>query len=258
MVKLTVNGKVVQANEGEMLLAAIRREHIDVPALCHHEAVEPYGGCRLCMVEITREDWDGWTKQVTSCLYPVEEGLIVTTHSAGVIELRKTIIDLYLARSPKSAVIIKLAAEYGLTQTSYEVVIDGNDCILCGLCTRVCDTLGFSAIAAVGRGHGKEIAPPLNQAPPDCTGCLSCAKVCPTGFIKFEKSESSLEIWGKQFDMIPCGKCGKTTVTREFAEHLSRKRDIPMSYFETCDDCHRGETALTMGRISNWSREPQT
>ena len=65
MVTVTINGKHVHAKEGEMLLAVLRREKIDVPALCHHEAVEPYGACRLCMVEITKSEWKGWTDMVT-------------------------------------------------------------------------------------------------------------------------------------------------------------------------------------------------
>jgi len=254
MVKLTINGRMIQANEGEMLLAVLRREKIDVPALCHHEAVEPFGACRLCTVEITRKEWDGWSKQVTSCLYPVEEGLIVHTHSADVIELRKTIVDLFLARHPNTPEIIELANEYGIEQTSYETVPDGDDCILCGLCTRICDAMGFSAISTVGRGHGKEVAPPLHQAPPDCTGCLACANNCPTNFIKFEKKIDSLTIWHKEFELIKCSKCGSRTITRVFAEHLSQTRDIPIEYFETCDACHRLETASSLGRIAAWSR----
>ena len=109
MVHLTINGKVVKAAEGEMLLPAIRRQGIEVPALCDHAAVEPCGACRLCMVEITRPDWNGWKRQVTSCLYPVEEGLIVSTHTPQILEIRRTILDLYLARCPNSDVIQKMA-----------------------------------------------------------------------------------------------------------------------------------------------------
>lgn len=257
MVNLTINGKVTQAEEGEMLLAVIRREGIDIPALCHHEAVEPSGACRLCTVEITKKEWDGWSNYVTSCLYPVDEGLIVQTHSPKVIELRKTIVDLLLARSPNSPEIRQLAAEYSVMQTSYETVPDGDNCILCGLCTRVCDQMGFHAISTVGRGHGKEIAPPLHQAPPDCVGCLSCAQICPTHFIEFSDDGNTRTIWGKKFEMLKCSKCGKATVTKDFARSLSESKGIPMSYFEICDDCHRKELSLTMGSIVNWEREVQ-
>ncbi|MEA3297436.1 MAG: 2Fe-2S iron-sulfur cluster-binding protein [candidate division Zixibacteria bacterium] len=255
MVSLTINGRVVQAEKGEMLLAVCKREGIEIPALCHHDAVEPFGACRLCMVEITKEEWDGWSNCVTSCLYPVAEGLIVQTHSPEVIELRKTVLDLLLARCPDSQLIRKMAAEYGVTQTSYEPVPDGDNCILCGLCTRVCEQMGFSAISTVGRGHDKEVATPLRQAPPDCVGCLSCVQVCPTGVIKYTDQGNHRTIWEKDFELIKCSKCGKTTITKDFAKKLSESRDIPEDYFDLCDDCHRKELSLTMGSIAAWTRE---
>ncbi len=255
MVSLTINGRIVQAKEGEMLLSVIRREKIDVPALCHHEAVEPFGACRLCVVEITRAEWDGWCDYVTSCLYPAAEGLIVNTHAPKVNELRKTILDLYLARHPKCPEITQLANEYGVSRTSYESVVDGNNCILCGLCTRICDHMGFHAISTVGRGHGKEVAPPLRQAPPACTGCLSCAQNCPTHFIEYKVEDGHVTIWEKKFELLSCTKCGKTSITREFAEHLAKQRNIPFEYFEVCDECHRKEVASTMGKITSWQRE---
>ena len=257
MVHLTINGRVVQATEGEMLLDVIKRLDIDVPAICHHDSVEPFGSCRLCTVEITRADWDGWKNYVTSCLYPVADGLIVNTHSEPVNEIRKTLLDLYLARHPHSLVIQKLAAEHGVVTTSYAEIPDGDDCILCGLCTRICERMGFSAISTVGRGHTKKIAPPLEEAPPDCVGCLACAQCCPTGFIKFTEEGAKRSIWGREFEKIACAKCGKLTLTTEFADSLSATRDIPREYFDICDDCRRKEIAATMGHLSQWSREEE-
>ena len=257
MVTFTINGKMVQASEGEMLLAVIEREGIEIPSICNHKAVEPYGACRLCTVEITRAEWDGWKKHVTSCLYPVEEGLIVSTHTDEVIKMRKTILDLYLARSPKAKYVQELAAQYGIMQTSFEEVSDGDDCILCALCTRVCDAMGFHAISTVNRGHGKEIAPPLKEAPPDCVGCLACAQVCPTNFIKYTDDGVSRTIWGKKFELLQCEQTGKPTITREFAEYLSKNRDIPEEYFKAGDEAHRSELALSMGKIAQWQRQEE-
>ncbi len=258
MVTLTINGKVVQAEEGEMLLTVIRRQNVDIPALCDHEAVEPYGACRLCMVEITKDAWDGWKNHVTSCLYPVEQDLIVSTHTPKVLELRKTLMDLYLARHPETPLVQKLAAEYGLTKTSYEEVPEPNDCILCALCTRVCDHMGFHAISMVNRGHGKEVAPPLHKAPPDCVGCLACAQVCPTQYIKFEDDGDTRKIWDKSFDLIKCSRTGQPSITREFADFLIEHRNIPKEYFDEGDEAHRKETAMRMGAITQWGREDQS
>ncbi len=257
-VNLTINGRHVLADEGEMLLAVCRREGFDIPALCDHAAVEPFGACRLCIVEITKDAWDGWKNYVTACLYPVEQDLIVLTHSPKVLEMRTTLMDMQLARCPESTVIREMAAEYGITKTSYEQVPEPDDCILCGLCTRICDRMGFHAISTVGRGHGKEIAPPLRKAPPDCVGCLSCAENCPTGFIKSEDKGKYRTIWGKKFEMQPCKECGAMTVTKEFAAWLSENKGIPMEYFETCAACHRKELSKTMGKIVNWEREAQS
>jgi len=257
MVNLTINGRVVQAEEGEMLLTVIRREGISIPATCNHGSVEPFGACRLCTVEITKQEWQGWKNYVTACLDPVANGLIVNTHSETVIEIRKTLLDLQLARHPNTPLIQKMAAEFGITKTSYEEIPDGDDCILCALCTRMCDRMGFTAISTVGRGHGKKIAPPLDEPPPDCVGCLACAQCCPTNFIKYSDEHSSRTIWGKKFERIACAKCGKLTITKEFADSLSESRNIPREYFDVCDDCHRKETALTMGRISHWTREEE-
>ncbi len=255
MVTLTINGKMVQAKDGEMLLAVIKRMGIDIPSTCHHDAVEPYGGCRLCTVEITRKDWNGWKNHVTSCLYPAEEGLIVSTHSPEVIELRRTILDLFLARCPNAELIRKMAADHGIDQTSFETVPDGNDCILCGLCTRICDQMGFHAISMVGRGHGREVAPPLFEPPPSCVGCIACAEICPTNYIKYEDKGKKRKIWGKEFELLGCKKTGRPTITRDFAEYLTKNRQIPAEYYELGDDTHRDELAVTMGKLSAWDRE---
>ncbi|MEW5994882.1 MAG: 2Fe-2S iron-sulfur cluster-binding protein [Candidatus Zixiibacteriota bacterium] len=255
MVHLTINGKIVKAKEGEMLLAVIRREGISIPAECHHEAVEPFGACRLCTVEITKKEWDGWKNYVTSCLFPAQDGLIVETHSPRVIELRRTLLDLQLARCPNSPEVRRLAEEYGITRTSFEERVEADNCILCGLCTRICDQMGFAAISTVDRGHGRRIAPPLDQAPPDCVGCLACALNCPTNAIEYRDIGDKRVIWKKEFELITCAKCGKPTITRDFAEALSKQRGIPAEYFEICDECHRNELTQTMSAIAQWTRE---
>jgi bidirectional [NiFe] hydrogenase diaphorase subunit len=256
-VKIQINGRWYEAKEGEMVLEVLRRENIDVPALCAHEAVEPYGACRLCMVEITHENWKGWKGNVTSCLYPVEDKLIVHTHTPDIIGLRKMVLDLLLARCPNSPEIQKLAEEYGVDVTDFVPREDADNCIMCGLCTRVCTQMGFNAISISGRGYGREVSTPLHEAPPDCTGCLACVNICPTNVITYEDVGNTRKIWGREFELLACKKCGKTTITRELADYLIKNRDIPEGYFDTCDDCKRADTAKTMGELVIWEEKDE-
>jgi bidirectional [NiFe] hydrogenase diaphorase subunit len=250
MVKMTIDGKAVEAGEGTFVLEAARAAGIHIPTLCHHEALEPYGGCRLCMVDVTREEWDGWAKMVIACQYPVEEGLTVLTGTERVMETRRVVLDLLLARCPETPLIQGLAREHGIERTSYAANPEPTDCILCALCTRVCDHIGVSAIAMVDRGIGREVAPPFHSAPPDCIGCLACAEICPTGYIEYSSSDRSRTIWGKTFEMLRCPQCGRAHVTAEQAHHWAGKGGVPESYFTLCDACKRKEMAATFARLA--------
>ncbi len=254
MVSLTINGKSVRAREGAYLLETIRSAGFDVPALCNHEALEPWGGCRLCLVDVTRAEWNGWKKMVVSCMFPVEDGLIVETHTQRVEETRRVVLDLLLARCPDAPLIQKMAAEHGIERTSYERNPEPTDCILCGLCTRVCDHIGVSAISSVNRGSGREIAPPFNEAPPDCIGCLACAEVCPTNCIPYKTSDYKRSIWGKEFEMLRCKVCGKAHITVMQAGYYAGKNGVPGSYFETCDACKRKVMAEQFAKLSSGAR----
>jgi heterodisulfide reductase subunit A2 len=187
-VTLEIDGKEVKAEEGTTILEAARSVGVDIPTLCHHKALSPYGGCRLCTVEIFR---GRRSRIVTSCVYPVEEGLVVKTRSDTVMRDRKMLIELMLARAPKAKVIQDLAKEYGVKTTRFKTKDPENLCILCGLCTRVCEErIGASAINFVGRGVGREVQTPF-QGTLDidfdaCIACGSCASICPTGAIKIE------------------------------------------------------------------------
>jgi len=184
-VRLIIDGKEVIAKEGMTVLEAARSVGIDdIPTLCYHEALEPYGACRLCTVEITSK---GWTKLVTACTYNVEEGLEVETRTDKVIAARKMLIEMLLARSPNAKVIQDLAAEYGVEKTRFKVDKPEELCILCGLCARFCEeVIGASAITFTNRGIDREISVLPDITPDLCIGCGACAKVCPTGLITME------------------------------------------------------------------------
>lgn len=248
-VTMTIDGKPVTARAGAFLLEAARAADIDIPTLCHHEGLEAYGGCRLCVVDVTEEGWDGWYKMVISCQFPVKSGLIVNTASARVVETRKVVLDLLLARCPETPLIQELARRYGIAETSYQRNPEPTDCILCALCTRVCDHIGVSAIATVDRGIGREVAPPFNEAPPDCIGCLACAEICPTDCIPYATSNFSRTIWGKTFQMLRCPACGRAHITLEQARHFAGKGGVREDYFTLCDVCKRKQMAVTFQRL---------
>jgi len=106
MVKLTIDGIQFEAAAGAMVLDVARAHNIYIPTLCNHESVLPYGACRLCIVEITTKS--GRKRLVTSCLYPVEEGLTVLTNSEKVAAHRKMLMQLLMARCPESEIVKEL------------------------------------------------------------------------------------------------------------------------------------------------------
>ena len=250
MLTVTIDGRAAKAREGAYVLEAARAAGVEIPTLCHHEALEPYGGCRLCVVDVTKAEWGGWCKMVISCQYPVEEGLIVRTDSERVRETRRVVLDLLLARCPETPLVQRLAREHGIERTSYVANGEPTDCILCALCTRICDHIGVSAIATVDRGIGRQVAPPYHEPPPDCIGCLACAEICPTSFIQYQTSDRSRTIWGKTFEMLRCSSCGRAHITVAEAGHFAGRGGVPKSYFETCDVCKRKQMSATFAQLA--------
>ena len=108
----------ITAKEGSnpTILDAAKQSGISIPTLCHHPALEPYGSCRLCTVEIEKS---GRKRFVTACNYPLEDGLIVDTCSAGVMAVRKMILELLLARCPGERRIQDLSVDYGTAQAPF-------------------------------------------------------------------------------------------------------------------------------------------
>jgi iron-only hydrogenase group A len=202
MPTINVNGKSVRTEPRETLLEALRREGIRIPTLCHWEGLPAVGACRLCVVEL-----EGQANLVPACATPVVEGMRVHTHSARVVDARKTIIELLLSNHPDDCLycprkgtceLLRLATELGVTERTYRgarirhakdvsspsLVRDPEKCILCGRCVRVCSQVqGVGAIDFTGRGAATLVAPAfidgLNVS--TCVHCGQCVMACPTG-----------------------------------------------------------------------------
>jgi len=171
-----IDGKEVKAKEGMTLLEAAKSAGIYIPTLCYHEKLEPFGGCRLCIVEV---EVKGWTKLVVSCVYPVEKNIIVRTRSEKVDRIRKMIIELQMAHAPDAFDLQDLAKEYGADRNRFEK--EPSFCIHCGLCVRYCaEVKKANAIGFVDRGIRKEICFIPEIASKECWNCKECFPLCPT------------------------------------------------------------------------------
>jgi len=184
MVSLEIDGQKVEVEEGITVLGAAQRLGIYIPTLCYEEAIKPYGACRLCVAETIIE---GRSTFQSSCSLPVAEGMIVKTNSEPVMKGRKILLELYLARCPEVKGVRELCDKYGVRETRFKIFDKSEDCILCGLCVRVCDELaGARAIDFVGRGTGRRVDVPFERMWDECVACGACTYVCPTGHIQNE------------------------------------------------------------------------
>ena len=177
---LQIDGKKVKATEGMTVLAAAQSAGIAIPTLCHHEKLEPFGACRICIVEV---EVRGWTKLVVSCVYPAEENIIVRTRSEKIDRIRKTILELLLAHAPDSPELQALAGEYGAEKDRFEK--EASFCIHCGLCVRYCaEVKKKNAVGFVDRGIRKEISFIPEIATKECNDCKECFPLCPTSYLQ--------------------------------------------------------------------------
>ena len=175
-IAIKIDGKEVIAKEGMTLLDAARGAGVDIPTLCHHEKLVPYGGCRLCIVE-------SGNRLVASCVQPVEEGQEVKTRSEKIDRIRKTLLELLMAHAPDAPILRELAEQYGARRGRFEQEVAF--CIHCGLCVRYCDEVkGLNAVGFIDRGIRKEISFIPEIAAKECNDCKECFPLCPTSYLQ--------------------------------------------------------------------------
>lgn len=220
MITLKINGLPVTVEEGTTILEAAQFIGFPIPTLCHMDGLTPYGACRLCVVEIG----EGLkSKLVSSCTYPVEEGVKVRTASDRVIRARKMVIELLLASCPQSKVIQDIASAHEVRQQRFRQEYE--DCILCGLCVRMCkEQMVATAIGFRGRGEHRSIGTPFDIKSEKCRLCGGCIYVCPACQLRCTYTQPELAICGG------CANISPPCLEKELFNDM-------MCYMEPCVAC---------------------
>ncbi len=187
MISFKLNGKEVRGKKDQYLLQVAEENGIEIPTLCHHKALEPAGMCRLCIVEMHS---GGRVRYVTACNYPIWEGMEIKTDTEAIHQIRKLIVELLYARCPDVKILKELAEKYDIKEPRFSK--EDDTCILCGLCTRICERMGNSAISLTGRGVDMKVDTPFHIQTEACLSCGACVSVCPTGHITFEKIQAHI------------------------------------------------------------------
>jgi NADH dehydrogenase/NADH:ubiquinone oxidoreductase subunit G len=224
-IQIIIDGKMVQVDKGTPVLQAARKAGIPIPTLCYHEALKPYGSCRLCMVEIVQNKQ---RRLVTSCNFPAETGMEVFTDTDGVKQVRKHMVELLLARCPEVPMIQNMARRMGIEKTGFKMK-ESKECILCGLCVRFCEeVVGAAAIGFSNRGTEREVTTPFKSSSDTCIGCGSCTYICPAGCIEMvpdEKTSGMRKMNMGGLALVPCPneyKCEGCNIEGQFMEDIKK------------------------------------
>jgi formate dehydrogenase alpha subunit len=224
--KVYIDGIEIEAASGSTILEAARSAGIRIPTLCYHKQLSPYGGCRVCVVEV-----EGIPRLVASCTTPVTDMMVVRTDSEQIRKNRSTVVELILSNHPKDCMVCEqsgrcelqdLAYEFGLSHIRFkgEVSVheienqnpmlerDYNKCILCGRCVRMCDEIqGVGAVDFSKRGFRAKIATAYDGVL-DCEFCGNCIGACPVGALTGKPSRFKGRPWEIRKVKTVCNYCG--------------------------------------------------
>ncbi|OIJ42401.1 formate dehydrogenase subunit alpha [Massilia timonae] len=230
MITLTIDGVQVTVPAGTSLMRAAAENSINIPKLCATDSLEPFGSCRLCLVEI-----EGRRGYPASCTTPAEAGMIVRTQSPKLQEVRKGVMELYISDHPLDCLtcpangnceLQDMAGVTGLREVRYGYeganhlklkkdesnpyfTFDSSKCIVCNRCVRACEeTQGTFALTISGRGFDARVSAGQNEPfmQSECVSCGACVEACPTATL----TEKSV-IWLGQAEhsiTTTCAYCG--------------------------------------------------
>ncbi|MFI3136910.1 MAG: formate dehydrogenase subunit alpha [Methylococcaceae bacterium] len=210
LVTLEIDGFKVTVPAGTSIMRAAASIGIDIPKLCATDSIEPFGSCRLCVVQI-----EGGRGMPASCTTPAAEGLKVVTQNQKLADVRRGVMELYISDHPLDCLTCSangdcelqdMAGAVGLREVRYNPVethlhaakdesnpyfsFDPSKCIVCSRCVRACEeTQGTFALTIDGRGFDSKVSPGQNQPFMDseCVSCGACVQACPTATL-MEKS----------------------------------------------------------------------
>lgn len=237
MVRLTIDNRTIDAEEGTTVLDAAGKARIRIPTLCYDETLSPDGSCRLCTVEVTA---NGVSGLATACTYPVAEGLVVKTNSEKVTGARRLALELLLAQRPHSSRLEQLAKEFGIQQPSF--TLKERECILCRLCVRTCrERVGAEAITFIAQGINRNDEATVLHSYEKCIGCDSCAYICPTAAIIVRDVGDTRTLTvpsGKlEFRLKKCKICGRYWAPEKQLAYIIKRANLAPDAFDICPDC---------------------
>ena len=229
MVTLTIDGEQVTVPKGTSVMAAASSMGTKIPRLCATDSLEPFGSCRLCLVEI-----EGRRGTPASCTTPADDGMVVHTQNERLAKLRKGVMELYISDHPLNCLTCSAngdcelqdqAGAVGLREVRYgyggdnhlDAVTDTSNpyftfekakCIVCNRCVRACEEVqGTFALTIEGRGFNSKVSPSgTDFMSSECVSCGACVQVCPTATL----NEKSVIEMGKpeHSAMTTCAYCG--------------------------------------------------
>jgi formate dehydrogenase major subunit len=229
IVSVTIDGATVQVPAGTSIMRAAGENGCAIPKLCATDSLEPFGSCRMCLVEV-----DGRKGTPASCTTPVEDGMVVRTQTPKLGKLRRNVMELYISDHPLECLtcaangdceLQDMAGVVGLRDVRYGYEgenhlgaekdqsnpyfdFDSSKCIVCNRCVRACDQIqGTLALTIEGRGFNSKVSPGgLNFLSSECVSCGACVQACPTGTLE-EKSVIELGMPTRTVQTT-CAYCG--------------------------------------------------
>jgi len=259
-IELKINGKDIAVEPGVTILQAAQANGIYIPNLCWDRRLTPYGGCRLCVVEVENNP-----KLMAACSTPVQPGMVIETETPKLLKARRTVLELLLIHHPLDCPICDKAGEcelqdlafkYGPAEARFHgkrkhepestaaplVERNPNRCILCGKCVRICgDHQGAHAINLLGRGFKSKVSPAFEETL-DCEFCGQCIDICPVGALGSKPFRYRSRVWFMEDKDTICPYCGTgCTLTLSIREGaILRSRGIDGKGLSKGDLCGKG------------------